>query len=326
MQVEWTDDPESFSTRDWTAIVHADPDGTLFHTPRYLRIFWEELGEGDLRLAFVRDGDETVGAAAFSHSRGTLAFLGGFEVTDYMGPVAAPEARERVAKELMRSIAERDDWETADLRGLLRHGGWPATLLDAAGDAGLRAEAGDDGAAALLRLPDSFDAYLESLPGKLRHEVRRKARRLHEALPGARVVDAVPETAERDLAAFVAMHRQSEGAKGSFMSSERERFFRRLTKDLLPDGTFRLSFLEADGVRVAATVGFRDRERFLLYNSAFDRKHRALSPGIVMITELIRGAVGSGVEAFDLLKGDLSYKYRFGARPRHLVRLTLHRR
>jgi CelD/BcsL family acetyltransferase involved in cellulose biosynthesis len=44
---------------------------------------------------------------------------------------------------------------------------------------------------------------------------------------------------------------------------------------------------------------------------------------MVLIAELIRSTIEEGYRGFDMLKGDLPYKYRFGARARGLARLRL---
>jgi CelD/BcsL family acetyltransferase involved in cellulose biosynthesis len=44
-----------------------------------------------------------------------------------------------------------------------------------------------------------------------------------------------------------------------------------------------------------------------------------------LVAELIRRAIDNGCRRFDMLKGDLGYKYRFGAEPRRIVRLLLSR-
>ncbi len=308
---------------DWTALAHGDPEGTFFHTPSFLKPYREELAPGGLAVAVVREGRDAVAVAPFQIDEGRATFLGGFDVTDYMGPVGVPSARERAAKELMAALAARDDWETADLRGLVAEGSWLPALESGARDAGLRTEAGQDGVAPLLELPRSYEAYLAALPGKRRHEIRRKDRRLREALPDARLVDATPATMARDLDRFFELHRASRGAKGKFMVPGMERFFRRLATEL--GATLRLAFLEAGRRRVAAAVGFRDRDRFLLYNSAYDHGLARLAPGMVLTAELVRSSIEQGCRTFDFLKGDLEYKYRFGARPRPVARLVLRR-
>jgi CelD/BcsL family acetyltransferase involved in cellulose biosynthesis len=46
---------------------------------------------------------------------------------------------------------------------------------------------------------------------------------------------------------------------------------------------------------------------------------------MVLIADLIRSAIEEGRSGLDFLKGDLGYKYRFGARPRPLAALALRR-
>jgi CelD/BcsL family acetyltransferase involved in cellulose biosynthesis len=323
--VEWTSDPAAFAAPEWAGLARDDPEATLFHSPRYLKLYWEEFGAADLQVATIREGSDTTAVASFDLRGGHLSFLGGTEVTDYLGPVGPAAARERAAKELMRAVAGRDDWRTADLRGLPEDGSWLPALVAGAADAGLEAEVADDGVAFLLQLPASYDKYLRRLPPKRRHEVRRKDRRLKEAMPDAHLVDATPETLDQDLDRFVELHRSSTGPKGRFMEPGMELFFRRLGDAFLPDGIFRLALIEAGGERIAAAVAFRDRQRLLLYNSAYDRSTARLSPGIVLVTELIRDSIEQGLRSVDMLKGNLSYKRQLGARPRRLRRILLRR-
>jgi CelD/BcsL family acetyltransferase involved in cellulose biosynthesis len=325
--LEWVGDPIAFTTLDWTPLVEADPDGTFFHSPRFLKPYWEEFGADALSIAVVREDQGPSAVAAFDlRDDGTLTFLGGFDVTDYMGPVGIPDARDRTAKELMSGLAARDDWEQADLRGLPEDGAWLGGLAMAGRDAGLTVEVDREAVAPCLELPATFDDYLAALPGKRRHEIRRKERRLRETHPDATVVDAAPDTIGSDLDRFVELHRSSPGEKGRFMFPGMELFFRRLADSLLADGTFRLSFLEAGGEKIAGAVGFRDGPTFRLYNSAYEHGAAGLAPGMVLVAELIRSAIDDGRSRFDFLKGDLEYKHRFGPRRRRIGRLLLQRR
>ena len=124
---------------------------------------------------------------------------------------------------------------------------------------------------------------------------------------------------------FVELHRMSEGPKGVFMQPGMEIFFRRLGEAFGPRGIFRLTFIEVAGVKAAGTIGFCFGGTFFLYNSAFDRELQQLGPGMVLVGEDIRLAIEDGCDAFDLLKGDYAYKYRFGAQPRSIRRLVVSR-
>ena len=84
LRITFSEDPEDFARRDWSDLVAADPAGTVFHTPTFLKLYWEEFGrEPDhLLLAFGERDGATVGAAAFERVDGVLRFLGGTEITD----------------------------------------------------------------------------------------------------------------------------------------------------------------------------------------------------------------------------------------------------
>ena len=61
------------------------------------------------------------------------------------------------------------------------------------------------------------------------------------------------------------------------------------------------------------------------YNAAVDSEGGNLAPGMVLVGEDIRRAIDHGCAAFDLLKGDYQYKYRFGATARAVKRLIVTR-
>ncbi len=330
MRVVFSDDGRDFQRRGWRELVEADPAGTFFHTPEYLKLYWEEFGERPehLLLAFAEDDDGTqVGAVAFERIDATLRFLGGTEVTDYMGPVGLPDRQEAVAKELWEALASRDDWRGADLRGLPEDRPWLGLLADAAAGIGLEAEVVDDqnGVAPFLALPETWEGYLEGLPAKLRHEIKRKAKKLEAETGPYRIVTASQENLHALLDRFVELHRKSEGPKGVFMQPGMEIFFRRLGETFGPAGIFRLTFIEVSGQFAAGTIGFEYGGTFSLYNSAFDRTWGGLAPGMVLVGEDIRLAIEDGCGAFDLLKGDYQYKYRFGAVPRAVKRIVVTR-
>jgi CelD/BcsL family acetyltransferase involved in cellulose biosynthesis len=329
MEIVFSEDGRDFVRRDWSNLVTADPAGTFFHTPQFLKLYWEEFvhGQEGLLLAFAEEDGAQVGAVAFERSGSRLRFLGGTEVTDYMGPVALPEAAGSFAKELLAALEHRDGWTEADLRGLPEDRQWLQRLAEAAAAQGFRVEVTDDtnGIAPFLPLPGSYDEYLNSLPAKLRHEIRRKARRLEAEAGPYRICLAHADTLSEYLDRFVELHKRSDGPKGVFLQSGMEIFFRRLGEEFLPRGIFNLTFIEVGAEKVAGTVGFRFEGISYLYNSAFDRSLRRLSPGMVLVAEDIRIAIEGGCSGFDMLKGEYDYKYRFGAYPRSIKRLAISR-
>jgi hypothetical protein len=67
MDIVFSQDPRDFARRDWSGLVTADPAGTFFHTPAFLKLYWEEFADlpDHLLLAFAEEDGEQVGAVAF---------------------------------------------------------------------------------------------------------------------------------------------------------------------------------------------------------------------------------------------------------------------
>ncbi len=330
IKVVFSEDPRDFQRRDWSDLVREDPAGTIFHTPDFLKLYWEEFGEEPehLLLAFGEDdAGSQVSAAAFELIGDTLRFLGGTEVTDYMGPVGVPEVRAGFAQELWAGLLAREDWREADLRGLAEDSAWLSELTEAATAHGLAVKVTEDqnGVAPFVELPPTWDDYLAQIPSKLRHEIRRKAKKLEAETGPFSVETATEETLLPFLDRFVELHRMSEGPKGVFMVPGMEIFFRRLGQTFRERGVFRLSFIRVRDELAAGTIGFSFGGTYSLYNSAFDRRWQQLAPGMVLVAEDIRQAIEEGCSVFDFLKGDYAYKYRFGARKRLVKRLVVSR-
>jgi CelD/BcsL family acetyltransferase involved in cellulose biosynthesis len=331
IRVVFSEDPRDFQRRDWSELVRADPTGTIFHTPDFLKLYWEEFGEEPehLLLAFGEGGSGAqVAAAAFELIGDTLRFLGGTEVTDYMGPVGAPEARKSFTQGLWTGLLARDDWREADLRGLREDSPWFSELGEAAAAHGLEVQESEDqnGVAPILELPSTWDDYLAQIPSKLRHEIRRKAKKLETETGPFTIETATEETLLPLLDRFVELHRMSEGPKGVFMVPGMEIFFRRLGQTFCERGVFRLTFIRVRDELAAGTIGFSFGGTYSLYNSAFDRTWQQLAPGMVLVAEDIKQAIEEGCAVFDFLKGDYAYKYRFGAKKRLVKRLVVPQR
>lgn len=268
----------------------------------FLGTVWRHTSEHDqVPRILADDGGEVV----LVEDSGSLRLPGHEDLVDYRSPVG--ETADLLADEFRRLAR---GWE-------FRFDSLPAEAADVFASAlelaGISYRRSAHTTTAVLELPGTFDDYLSMIGKKERHETRRKRRRFEAALGPPRVRSYTePGPA---LENFFRLHRMAGGSKGSFMSERMARMF----TELLDGEGWRLDLLYGDGSRLAAAVmGYADESGYYLYNSAYDPAIRTASPGVVLLSELIRLAIEDDLEVFDFLKGDETYKLRLGARPRPL--------
>lgn len=314
----------------WHAVVDADPLGMLFHTPEYLEVWRDVLGtRATVHVHEVVVDGETVGVVPVALQREgsptgpleVVRFMGGGSVTDYPGPVSHVEHRETVVATYLDRLLEDGDWDEFVASGLVVGSGWDELWLDHAADRGLTTlSSGPEDVCPRVDLSGGFGAYLDRLPSKLRHEMRRKARKLAREAGDLELVEVEPPDYDQALERFFAFNVETTDDKGRFFASqEMQDWFRALAERLGPAGGFRLHELHVGGLPGAACVSLVRGEEWGLYNSAHDEALAMLAPGMVIVGELLKVAAEEGATAFDLLRGDEDYKYRFGAEDRELL-------
>lgn len=314
-------DEGCFDLPAWRDLLARDPNRHVFSTPEWQRVWWEEFGEDkDLFLLTMSHGADVVALVPLYRKRDSgrkiLRFLGGIDLTDYLGPICSAGDRRIVAETLCRWLLETDiEWDEFDAHNMPVPFGFAEFLVERADIAGLRFALDQEETSAILPLPKTWDEYLTSLDSKERHELRRKRRRLAREHPEAVFRTSKPDTFEADLEIFIDMHRGAEGLKGHFMRPEIATFFERVARAFMPLGWLRLDFLEIAGTPLAAAFGFELDGVLYLYNSAFEPEARRLSPGLVLVSEQVKGSIEKGVRTFDFLRGPERYKYQLGGQP-----------
>lgn len=310
---------ECFDLPQWRELLTRDPNRHIFATPEWNRLWWEEFGEGkDLCLLTMMRGREVAAIVPLyrkvEEGRKVLRFIGGIDLTDYLGPICSRDDRRDVAEALVEWLGTTTtDWDEFDAHNMPVPLGFAEFLVDQVDRKGFGFHLDQEETSAVLPLPSKWDDYLGALGGKDRHELKRKRKRVERDHPDALVRTTTPETFESDFKTFVEMHRGAEGHKGHFMRPEIATFFERVARAFLPLGWLRLDITEIGGRAVASTFGLVVNNTFYLYNSAYDPDLARLSPGLVHVSELVKNSIEEGLQAFDFLRGPERYKYQMGA-------------
>lgn len=323
----------AFRLPGWESLLSGDVDRHVFATPQWQNVWWEEFGTARRLLVLAMyEGRELVAIVPLYRTselgRTSLEFVGGVDLTDYLGPICSADARDRVAEALVAWLSEcHEEWDELDAHNMPVPFGFAEFLVDHADRRGLEFTLEQEETSAVMLLPRSWDDYLGLLKARERHELRRKRRRLRRENPDTRVRAATEESLERDLKMFFEMHRGAEGLKGHFMRPEIATFFERAARALFPLGWLHLNFLEVQGRPIASAFSFEYEQTFYLYNSAYEPDAARLSPGLVLVSELVKRCIERGLARFDFLRGPERYKYELGAEavPLNNVRISKRR-
>lgn len=314
MKVELDDRLEAVDPDAWDRLHAASRSAAPFLSWTWQAGWLRAFAAGrrlEIRRVTDQDGALVAVLPLYEVAPGRLALVGGADVSDYLDLLALRGREEDAWAALLGSrAASRDVWE---LHAVPADSPTVRALPGAARACGLAATATVEERCPVLRLPATWDAYWAGLPGKHRHELGRKARRLERELPGARasVASESGDVAAR-LPDFLRLHRASRVGKAKFMDETMEEFFRATLVALAARGQARLWFLDLADGPIAAFVTLEWDDTVGLYNSGFAPERAALAPGLVLLTDVIRDAIARGRRRFDFLRGEERYKYEFG--------------
>ncbi len=325
MKVEGLPGFEALDEGRWNTLL-----GRAAHPSIFLSWQWQTawtrafLGGRPLHLLRVSDDAGTLAGLLplYEESAAVRRLVGGVDVSDYLDLIAPAGLEEEAWQAVLQHRAgEASEWDLHAIRAASPTREIVPRLCAAAG---LGVEVETEDRCPVLDLPSSWDAYLEGLSGKDRHELRRKIRKLERELPGTSVRShAALDGWDAALADFLRLHRLSKVGKARFMDERMEAFFQDATRALAGAGWARLWFLDWNGAAVASFLCFEYAGAVGLYNSGFDPVHAKLAPGIVLLAHVVRDAIERGVPVFDFLRGEESYKYAFGPKPHDLFRVRV---
>ncbi|MGA2111855.1 MAG: GNAT family N-acetyltransferase [Anaerolineales bacterium] len=318
----------------WNHLLQASFANLPFLRFEFLREWWRSRGggewkQGELRLVIARQGGGLAAVAPFFRvprdGRPSLMLLGSIEIADYLDLIATPQSLPVFCRELLGFLAQAAsrDWEQLDLYNLRADSLAREALLLAAREQGWHVQQEELQPCPVIDLPSSWEAYLEGLDGKQRHEIRRKLRRAEgsDARFSWYIVDS-GRNLEKETEAFLALMATDE-RKSAFLSEAMREQFHSLVRAAWEGGWLQLAFLEAEGEKAAGFLNFDYQNRIWLYNSGISPRYAALSPGWVLLAHLIRTAIERRYQAFDFMRGNESYKFQWGGISQPIYRLVL---
>ena len=297
----------------WCDLQHLDWN-CLFTLPHWLRAWWLEFGEGiEPHIISVYKEGDIVGVAPLLIQHQKACFIGSPDVCDYLDFVISSDNAAYFFSRLMDELIE-EEVNCLELHCLRPDSTVLQELIPVVKNRGNNYEIVREATSLEIVLPETWEAYLDTLTSKQRHETRRKLRRLSEAgRVDYRVLTELNHI-EEHLDHFMELFRISREDKAGFMTSQMENFFRRMARDMSAAGFLRLGILELDGKDVAMLLYSDYEGATYLYNSAYDPVYSSLGVGLVSKLYCLRNSIEEGQRTFDFMKGSEIYKYRLGGK------------
>ncbi len=322
---------------EWDQLLKNSVSPVPFLTYEYLDAWWQTRGGGEwpeesrLILVAAFEDDHLVGIAPLFHTRNTagdsaLMFVGAIEVSDFLDFIVKPEDLPPFLSGLIDFLlkdAELPAWQVLDLYNILDESPSLDALKLEGEKYGWSHEQSRLQPSPNITLPGDFETYLAGIDKKQRHEIRRKLRNLDTSpVDGGFYIVQEADQLHAEVEAFLDMMAQ-DPSKQAFLIPAMRQHLHNTARAAFEHGWLQLAFFTLDGEKAAASMSFIYNDLLWLYNSGWEWAYRDFSPGWLLLAYLLRWATENNIHGFDFMRGDESYKYKFGGVDRYVNRVTL---
>lgn len=302
---------------EWEALWRRVPDATPFAYPAWLLPWWRQFGTGLPRVATARRDGRLVGVLPMYllDGYGPRQMLPiGVSMSDECDMLAEPGTP---PDPLLAAVAARADGaEAYGLPDVPPH----SLLLDAAVPPGWAGGWFEGTACPVFSLPDTVAGLADVLPARTLRKLRMNRNRAERA-GGFTVETATPDTLDASMAALIRLHQSrwtAQNQPGTFADPLAAAFHAEAAPALLAAGLLRLRVLRVQGVAAAACYALlTGHGRILFYLSGFDAAFAAISPGTLLLADMLEQAIREGRREANFLRGNEAYKYAWGGVDRH---------
>lgn len=317
--------------QEWDELLQKSHLNLPFLTFAFQQAWWQHQGGGEWQNAELHiitgrgEDGALLGIAPLFRADGQLYLIGSHEIADYLDFIARPQDLDMFVKAVLAELRADEGWAQLTLYNLLDESKTIESVKAAAQATDLTVTEETLQPCPYIALPESFDAYLESLDSKQAHELRRKMRKAaRNVLPVS--TELVRDVSELDQALddfFVLMTQEEDKLK--FLTPAMRVQMEAIARVAFAGGWLQLVFLKVGRQRAAAYMNFDYDNRIWGYNAGFSNAHAQLSPGWLMMAEMMQRSIEDKKIVFDFMRGDEEYKYRFGAVNRYVKKVTIRR-
>jgi CelD/BcsL family acetyltransferase involved in cellulose biosynthesis len=325
---------------DWEQLFEANPRHSPFLAWGWVNAWLTHIaGQHQLQIVCLRNNAgelifvlpmlERTGRREIGSARVALVCSYGPECSEHLGCLCIPGLEPRSAELSARAIAQFFGGHGRMSLGCLDNDtDYPLRLQSSVQTSGRTTRLRPDVACPTVRLPASWEEYLQQLSSNFRSQVRRSFKRVgEEGQPHFRSLDQ--SEAEGFALELIRLNRSRIAAKGE-VSSLQDETFRNFLSEAIPYmascGLAWMDTFEREGQVLGAALNFVHGDTVYYYMGGFDNTANKLRPGTALFAAVIQRSIDAGIVRYDFLRGAESYKYRWGADDVSTHHLTIYPR
>lgn len=283
----------------WDIALTNNESHAPFFTHAWHTLWFEILGkEWEPYLLIVDDAI----IAPFARKNNEVIFSGGAEISDYQDLIGPNEKKQRAWQHIL-TYCKNDEMASLRFRNIPQSSPTVSFFQKFP-----NATVAQEDTTPTLMLPATWDAYIQSLPYKERHELRRKLRKIEKEHHGPTITESADPA--RDIATLLDLMR-GDTQKQTFLTPDMTVFFQNMSGVFAKE--ISLLILSMGDRPAAATLSFMADNTYLLYNSGFD-KECCPNAGFYLKAMSIKFALEKGYKEYNFLQGGERYKYDLGGK------------
>jgi len=316
-------DDAKISPTQWNALLQIDPEGPIFMTWHYQKVWWESFGRGKLLLVFAMKDEMPIAIAPLFVDEGMIYFVGsgGSDYLNFIGDVSNPIVIETMlltaiedlpafagflfyhvpgmslTKQILNSLAEKQGWYFCN------EGEMAAPYLS------------------IKECPQQAVVAIDK-KSLIRHEawfIRNGKLEIAHASKNKEILPYLTSFFEQHISRWA-----STPFPSLFLDKRQQQFYNRLAEVADETGWLRFTTVTWNEQPIAYHFGFMFNGSFLWYKPSFDINLSKHSPGEVLLRNLLINALAEGALIFDFGLGDESFKSRFASHTKKVENLGLY--
>jgi CelD/BcsL family acetyltransferase involved in cellulose biosynthesis len=165
--------------------------------------------------------------------------------------------------------------------------------------------------------------YLDSLEERYRQEISRKNRNADSYfLPVDWYIVDQEDDLDQELEDFLILMANNPD-KDRFLTDPMKKQLRESARAAFEEGWLQLAFLVVGNIKAAGYLNFDYDGKIWIYNSGINSVFENLSPGWVLLSNVIQWGIEQGRTELDFMRGAEPYKYQFGGIDQNVLHLQI---